>query len=56
MFLLMILYDFCLLPAQFCYIIIYMRNVESHVQVTDRCPPWKISNGAVNRVLEALQF
>jgi hypothetical protein len=23
MFILMILYDFCLLPAQFCYIIVY---------------------------------
>jgi hypothetical protein len=26
MFILMILYDFCLLPAQFCYIIVYMGH------------------------------
>jgi hypothetical protein len=30
-FILMILYDFCLLPAQFCYIIVYIRKVESCV-------------------------
>jgi hypothetical protein len=28
MFILMILYDLCLLPAQFCYIILYIRKVE----------------------------
>jgi hypothetical protein len=28
MFILMILYDFCLLSAQFCYIILYIRKVE----------------------------
>jgi hypothetical protein len=44
MFILMILYDFCLSPAQFCYIIVYIRKVESCVQVADRCAPWKISN------------
>jgi hypothetical protein len=27
----MILYDLCLLPAQFCYVIIYERNLESQV-------------------------
>jgi hypothetical protein len=27
LFVLMILYDFCLFPAQFCYIILYMRKV-----------------------------
>jgi hypothetical protein len=47
----MILYDFCLLPAQFCYIIIYIWNVDIHVQIADRCAPWKISNGAENLVL-----
>jgi hypothetical protein len=35
MFILMILYDFCLLPAQFCY----TRKVESCVQIADRCAP-----------------
>jgi hypothetical protein len=29
MFILMILYDFCLLFARFCYIIVYIGNVES---------------------------
>jgi hypothetical protein len=32
MFILMILYNFFLLPAQFCYIIVYMRKVESCVR------------------------
>jgi hypothetical protein len=35
MFILMILYDFCLLPAQFYYIIVYIGKVESHVQIVD---------------------
>jgi hypothetical protein len=39
---LMILYDLCLFPAQFCYIIAYLRKVESRVQIADRCAPWKM--------------
>jgi hypothetical protein len=39
----MILYDFCLLPAQFYYIIVYIWKVESRVQIADQCAPWKIS-------------
>jgi hypothetical protein len=35
----MILYDFCLFPAYFRYEIIYIRNLERHVKVTDRCVP-----------------
>jgi hypothetical protein len=50
-FILTILYDFCLLPTQFCYIIVYTRKVESRVQIADRFAPWKISNGAENLVL-----
>jgi hypothetical protein len=46
MFILMILYDFSLLHAQFCYIIVYIKKVESHVKITDRCAPWKFSSGA----------
>jgi hypothetical protein len=42
MFISMILNDFCLLPAQFCYIIIYIWEFESHVQIVDQCAPWKI--------------
>jgi hypothetical protein len=37
MFILMILYNFCLLPVQFCYIVAYIRKVESRVQIADRC-------------------
>jgi hypothetical protein len=56
MFILMILYDLCLLPAQFCYIIVYIRKFESRVQIVDLCAPWKIANGAENLILQALQF
>jgi hypothetical protein len=55
-FILMILYDFSSFPAQFCYIIVYIRKVESCVQIEDRYAHWKISNGAQNLVLNALQF
>jgi hypothetical protein len=34
-----ILYEFCLLPAQFCYIIVYILRVESRVQIADLCAP-----------------
>jgi hypothetical protein len=56
MFIFMILYDFCMLAAQFCYVIVYIRKVESRVQIADRCEPWKIYSGAENLVLQALQF
>jgi hypothetical protein len=36
---LMIVYDFCLLPLQFCGIIIYIRMVEC-VQIAEHCAPW----------------
>jgi hypothetical protein len=42
---LMIPYDFCLFPVQFCYIMVHIRKVKSCVQVADRCAPWKISSG-----------
>jgi hypothetical protein len=53
MFILVILYDFCLLPAQFCYV--YIWKDESHTQMVDQCAPWKFSNGAENLVLHVLQ-
>jgi hypothetical protein len=53
---LMILYDFCLLPAQFCCIIVYMWEAESCVQIEDRCAPWKISNGMQDLVMQALSL
>jgi hypothetical protein len=48
MYIFIILYDFCLLPAQFYYtnINIYIRKVESRVRIADRCASWKISNGS----------
>jgi hypothetical protein len=49
----MILYDFCLLPAQFSDEIINVGNLESHMQFADRCAPWKMSNSAQNLVLQA---
>jgi hypothetical protein len=51
MFILMILYDFCLLLAQFCHIIIYIQTVESRVQIADWCAPRKISIGVENLIL-----
>jgi hypothetical protein len=48
---LMIPYDFCLLPAQFYDIIVYIRKVENRVQIADPCAPWKIPNGTDNLVL-----
>jgi hypothetical protein len=51
MFILMILYDFWWLSASFCYIIVYIRKVESRVKIADRSAPWKIYTGAENLVL-----
>jgi hypothetical protein len=51
MFILMISYNFCLLPTQFYYIIIYVWKVESHVQIVDQCASWKIFSGADNLIL-----
>jgi hypothetical protein len=56
MFILMILYDFCLLPAQFCYVILYIEWIESCVQIVDRYVLWKIPYGTENIVLQALQY
>jgi hypothetical protein len=56
MFILMILYDFGLLPAKFFYIIVCIRKVETCVQIADRCAPWKISSDTQNIVLHVLDF
>jgi hypothetical protein len=45
-----------LLPVQFCYIIVYIWKVESHVQTAGWYAPWKISSGAENLVLKVPQF
>jgi hypothetical protein len=52
----MILYDLCLLPAQYHYVIINIRFLEGHVQLADRCALRKFTNGTVNLVFQALQF
>jgi hypothetical protein len=52
----MILYGLCLLPAQFWYAIINIQYLESRVHLTDRCAPWKFTNDAENLVLQELQF
>jgi hypothetical protein len=52
----MILDGFCLLPAWFSYVIIHVRNLESHMHIADRCAPWKIADCAENLLLNALQF
>jgi hypothetical protein len=42
----MILDDFYLLPAWFCYVIINIWNLERYMHTTNRCVPRKIANGA----------
>jgi hypothetical protein len=51
----MILYDFCLLHAQFCDKFINVRSSESHVQVPDWCANWKAASGAENLILQVQQ-
>jgi hypothetical protein len=52
----LILYDLCLLPAKFRYVIINILYLESYVQLMDWCAPWKFTSGVENLVLQALQF
>jgi hypothetical protein len=52
----MISYDFCLLSAKFCYVVIYVRKFESHVQIPNQCAHWEIANGAENFVLQGWNF
>jgi hypothetical protein len=49
-----IVYNLCLLPAWLCNIIVNVWNIESLMQLSDRCVPWKIANGAENLVLQML--
>jgi hypothetical protein len=37
-------------------IVVYIWDLESHVQIANWCAPWKIASGAENLVLQALQF
>jgi hypothetical protein len=48
--------DLYLLPAPFSYEIINIRYLESHVQLRNRCEPWKYTSGAKNVVLQVLKF
>jgi hypothetical protein len=52
----MILDDFCLLPAWFCYVSINIRNLESLMHIANRCAPRKIASGTENPILQAVQF
>lgn len=52
----MILYDFCLFPAYFSYTVIYERKFESHLEITNRCAPWKVASCTENPALQSLQF
>jgi hypothetical protein len=38
------------------YTIVYIRKVQSRVQIADLWAPWKMSSGEENLVLQALQF
>jgi hypothetical protein len=50
-----ILNGFCLLPA--FLLCNHKRTVlESHMQIADRCAPWKITTDAERPILQALQF
>jgi hypothetical protein len=51
-----ILYDLCLLPTQFRYVLINLWNLERDVALEDCCAPWKFTNGAENLVLQTLQI
>jgi hypothetical protein len=51
-----ILDDFCLLPLWFCYVIVNVQNLESHMHIVNRCVPRKIASGMENLILQALQF
>jgi hypothetical protein len=52
----MILYNFCLLAAQFCDEVINIRNFERHMHIAYRCAPWTVASGVENLVLKAAQF
>jgi hypothetical protein len=55
-FVFMIYYDFCLQPAWFCYVIVNIRNLESHMHNADGFAPRETANGAKNLILQTLQF
>jgi hypothetical protein len=52
----MISYDFCVLPPWFCYEIVNVWSFEKHVQIADQCAPWKSATGVENLVLHALHL
>jgi hypothetical protein len=52
----MILYDFCLLLASFCYIVVNVRNFECQMKSAGRCVPLQVTSGAEGSILQALQF
>jgi hypothetical protein len=52
----MILDDFCLLPAWFCYVIINVWHMKRFVHISNLCAFRKIASGAENLILQSLQF
>jgi hypothetical protein len=51
-----IMNDFCLSSATFCYVIVNVWNLESLRHIWNRRVPWKVASGAENPVLHSLQF
>jgi hypothetical protein len=52
----MIVNDFCSSSSQLSYIIVNVRNLESHMHVANQCAPREIVYGAENLILQELQF
>jgi hypothetical protein len=51
-----IVHDFCSSSAELCFVIVDVRNLESHTHIADWCAPREIANSADNLILQALQF
>jgi hypothetical protein len=56
MFILMILYHFCLLPSKYRHTVVYKWKAKSLVQIADRCTSCTMSSVAGNTAWQALQF
>jgi hypothetical protein len=55
-YIIVILYDFCLLPAYFVCIIVDVWNLERPESTFGLFAPWLVTSGAGDSVLQALQF
>jgi hypothetical protein len=52
----LILFDFCSFPIQFCHMIVYILEAESRALIVLLYALWKFSSDAENLVLQALLF